>query len=267
MGTAVAQRLAGRHRVLLADLDLERAAAVTEQLERAGAVATAIQCDVTCPQSVQMLADKVAQAGGLQVLAHVAGLSPAMGNFDQIVRVNLVGPALVVDALLQQVRPSAAAILIASLGAHTCSFSDAVLRQLREGATAHDLPERLRELIGADRAQPNIAYQLSKFGLLMLARRRARDWGARGARIVSLSPGIIATPMGALEFETNPTKKWLFEQSPLKREGTLDEIADAVEFLASERASFISGTDILVDGGLAGTLSDVPFSGSVGAAG
>ncbi|GAA0333183.1 hypothetical protein GCM10009087_49250 [Sphingomonas oligophenolica] len=195
----------------------------------------------------------------MRVLAHVAGLSPTMGDFDRIVRVNLVGPALLTEALLPHARPGAAAILIASLGAHIRTFDDDVLNALREGASSLNLPDQLRRLLGDAHADPNTAYQLSKFGLLMLARRRARDWGARGGRIVSLSPGIIATPMGAKEFESNPAKRRLFELSPQKREGTMDEIADVVAFLASAKASFISGTDILVDGGLAGALSDIPF--------
>jgi NAD(P)-dependent dehydrogenase (short-subunit alcohol dehydrogenase family) len=94
----------------------------------------------------------------------------------------------------------------------------------------------------------------TKWGILAYARNQAAAWGARGARIVSLSPGLIATTMGALEFEKSPGKRALYEKSPLAREGTMLEIADAVEFLASERASFISGTDLLVDGGLSGTM-------------
>jgi NAD(P)-dependent dehydrogenase (short-subunit alcohol dehydrogenase family) len=80
------------------------------------------------------------------------------------------------------------------------------------------------------------------------------DWGDRGARIVSLSPGLIATTMGALEFANSPQKRQLYEQTPLQREGTMVEIADAVEFLTSDRASFISGTDLLVDGGIAAAI-------------
>ena len=83
----------------------------------------------------------------------------------------------------------------------------------------------------------------------------ARYLGGLGARIVSLSPGLIATPQGAREFEKSAGKMKLYERTPLGREGTMLEIADAIEFLASDRASFISGTDLLVDGGLAGTLA------------
>ena len=81
-----------------------------------------------------------------------------------------------------------------------------------------------------------------------------RAWAERGARIVSLSPGMIATPMGAIELASQPEKRRLLEATPLGREGTMVEIADAVEFLVSDRASYITGTDILVDGGVAAAV-------------
>jgi NAD(P)-dependent dehydrogenase (short-subunit alcohol dehydrogenase family) len=85
-----------------------------------------------------------------------------------------------------------------------------------------------------------------------MCRRRAGAWGAKGARIVSMSPGPIATPMGARELEgpSRAVKLKLMEQLPIAREGTMVETADAIEFLASDRASYITGTDLLVDGGI-----------------
>lgn len=259
MGAAVARALAADYRILLVDIDEERSAAVADEMREAGAHIDTAQCDVTSPGAAMALADRVEREGGMRVLAHVAGLSPTMGNFDSIIRVNLVGPALVSDALLPHAVPGAAAILISSLGAHLCGLDDSILNLLRNGASSPDLPDDLRRSVGDERADSNLAYQLSKFGLIMLARRRAGDWGARGARILSLSPGMIATPMGAKEFAENAAKRRLFDLSPQKREGTMEEIADVVAFLASDKASFLSGTDILVDGGVAGALSDVPF--------
>ncbi|MCP1472425.1 NAD(P)-dependent dehydrogenase (short-subunit alcohol dehydrogenase family) [Sphingobium sp. OAS761] len=259
MGAAVARTLAADYRILLVDIDEQRAAAVADELREGGGCVDTAQCDITSPDNVAALVERIGRQGGVRVLAHVAGLSPTMGDFDTIIRVNLTGAALMSDALLPHAVPGAAAILISSLGAHVCGFDDGVLSVLRDRASSEDLPDELRGLVGAERADSNMAYQLSKFGLLMLARRRAKDWGTRGGRIVSLSPGLIATPMGAKEFANNPAKRRLFDLSPQKREGTMDEIADVVAFLASDKASFLSGTDILVDGGLSGALSDVPF--------
>jgi len=115
-----------------------------------------------------------------------------------------------------------------------------------------DLVERVEVALGGSLGSTQ-AYQLTKAALNRLCVRRAGQWGRRGLRIVSLSPGLIATPMGAREFQ-NPQKLELFRQTPLGREGTMVEICDAVEFLLSDRASFISGTDLLVDGGIAAAV-------------
>jgi len=253
MGMAVARRLGQKHRILLADLDGAKAARLAAGLAEEGCPAEAITCDVTSGESVSMLSKAVSKRGGLGILAHVAGLSPSGGDFDTIMRVNLRGVAWVADALLPLARQGSAVVLISSMAAHLFTPSPEALHVLRE-PSAPDLAERLSAILG-DEATPAMAYTHSKYGLLVYAREQAKAWGAKGARIVSLSPGMIATPMGAKEFDANEHKRKMFEHSPLKREGTMNEIADSVEFLASDRASFITGTDLLVDGGLAGTLS------------
>lgn len=256
MGMAVARRLAQRHRVLLADLRGDYAEAQTAAMRAEGCDARAIACDVTDPAAVAALAARVKELGGLGVLAHVAGLSPSLGDYTTIMRVNLGGVALVAVALLPLARQGSAAVLISSLAAHNFRPSDEAIAVLQNPA-APDLAERLAAVIGAQAATPQMAYVYSKWGILSYARKQAAAWGAKGARIMSLSPGLIATSQGALEFEKSPGKRAMYEQTPLAREGTMLEIADAVEFLASERASFISGTDLLVDGGLAGTLGSI----------
>lgn len=262
LGAAVARELTQGRRLLLADVDGGRAATVSRDL---GGHVEPVQCDVTSPASVQFLADAVAARGGLDILVHVAGLSPVADDFDRIVRVNLVGPALVTRALLPHVKPSGAAVMIASLAANLGEVPAIVIPALREHADSHDLPARLRDLLEPGGDDANTAYRLSKYGLLMLCRRLASAWAERDARILSLSPGLIATPMGAQETATNPAKRRLAKAFPAGREGRIEEIVDVVKFLISTRASFISGTDILVDGGLAGTLCDLPF-GSPGEA-
>jgi NAD(P)-dependent dehydrogenase (short-subunit alcohol dehydrogenase family) len=253
MGMAVARRLAQRHRVLLADIDGGRAEAEAAAMRDGGCDATAIACDITSPGSVAKLAGEVKERGGLGVLAHVAGLSPTGCDFHSILRVNLMGAALTAEALLPLAGQSSCAILIASMAAYGIQPNEDELAVLREPA-APDLAERLADVIGEESVNAGAGYTYAKYGLLLYARRNAAAWGERGARIVSLSPGLIATPMGAKEFAANEHKRRMFEASPLKREGTMLEIADAVEFLASDRASFISGTDLLVDGGLTAAL-------------
>jgi NAD(P)-dependent dehydrogenase (short-subunit alcohol dehydrogenase family) len=147
-----------------------------------------------------------------------------------------------------------AAIFISSLAGHNFHPTEPVAAVLREPCDP-GLAGKLEAAFEPGQASPPLAYVLSKHGLMAYCRRQAAAWGERGARILSLSPGLIATPMGAREFENNPGKMKLFERTPLRREGTMLEIADAIEFLASDRASFISGTDLLVDGGLAAAIT------------
>jgi NAD(P)-dependent dehydrogenase (short-subunit alcohol dehydrogenase family) len=254
MGMAVARRLAQRHRVLIADIDHDRATAAAEILRGEGGDAVAATCDVTDPSSVLALAGVVADLGGFQALAHVAGLAPGAVGFDQIIRVNLTGAALVAEALRPLASVGTAAVLVASIAGHNLRLPDAVEDLLRAPADP-DLAGKLKAVLGPERAVPGFGYALSKCGMIAYCRRQAAAWGERGARIVSLSPGLIATPMGALSYQHNPEKMQLFRQIPLGREGTMLEIADAVEFLVSDRASFITGADLLVDGGLTGARS------------
>ncbi len=255
LGVAVARRLALGHRILLVDVDGEKAEGEASRLRAEGCDVKATACDITSPDSVAELARTITRHGGFHAVVQVAGLSPANGRFRDIIRVNLMGAALVVQALRPMARPGSVAILVSSLSAHRYTPSEAMIEILRDPA-APDLAEQLEAVIGPDAAKTGVGYPISKWGMNFHVRRQAAAWGESGARIVSLSPGMIATPMGAREFERSEVKRSNYAKTPLKRECTMLEIADAVEFLASPRASFISGTDLLVDGGVTAALLD-----------
>jgi NAD(P)-dependent dehydrogenase (short-subunit alcohol dehydrogenase family) len=236
---------------MLCDQDAARLDAVAASLREDGLQVHTAVCDVTSVASVRALAEVAGRIGPVRSLAHVAGLSPSMADWRTILTVNLRGPALMADAMLPLTVPGAAAVFVASLAAHLQAWSSTVLSHLD-----HPLESGwLEALTAALGAEPTVrqAYMLSKVGLVRLCRRQAPRWGERRARIVSLSPGLIATPMGRLEFRSEQ-KRALFKRSPLGRQGSMEEIGDAVEFLLSDRASFISGTDLLVDGGIAAAV-------------
>jgi NAD(P)-dependent dehydrogenase (short-subunit alcohol dehydrogenase family) len=259
MGMAAAHRLGQRHRLLLADIDPKRLDERTAELRAAGHDPIAVVCDITDASQVAALSRESAKHGPLSVLAHVAGLSPSMADWRTIMRVNLLGAWLVEAALLPQATIGAAAIFISSMAGHMGLPSEGIVAVL-DDPTHPEFLELVEAAVGRQ-ISSTMAYQLSKFALIRFCQRRASAWGRMGARIVSLSPGLIATPMGALEFERQPVKYDLLAKTPIRREGTMLEIADTIEFLASDRASFISGIDLLVDGGLTAALSHATAAG------
>lgn len=252
MGMAIARRLGQSYRLLLVDRDAAALERHVTTLRTDGYDAQSVTCDVTSESDVGAMVARAAELGPIGAVANVVGLSPSMADFRGIIAVNLVGAKRVEQAILPHVAPGACAIFISSMGGHLLSLSPEVL-ELIDDPLAPDFMERLVATVEQPESSGH-AYQISKLAMNRMCRREARAWGARGARIVSLSPGLIATPMGAMEFERQPIKHDLLAATPLQREGTMLEIANVVEFLASDRASFISGTDILVDGGVVGAL-------------
>lgn len=259
MGMSTARRLGQSHRIVLASLSAEKNPQRQAALRGEGIDAVATQCDITSDRSVARLTEFVAAQGRLRTLAHVAALSPSMGDWSAILAVNLIGATRIERMCLDLATSGTAAVFVSSLAAHRSDLPDGKVLAALDDPLDADFFERLDRLV-ADR-NPVLAYRYSKQALIRMCRRRAPDWGRKGARIVSMSPGLIATPMGALEFAgpSGDLKRDLLRRTPLTREGALTETADAIEFLASDRASFITGTDLLVDGG---TLAATRFAGT-----
>ena len=245
MGLACARRLGRRHALLLADIAADRLGPAADELAREGYQVTSVAMDVTQPEAVASLAEKTRSLGRLDVLVHTAGLSPSMAEPRRVLGVNMVGTALIERAFLPLAGAGTAAILIASSAGHTSPFGTE-LDSITRHPTAHDFFERLMPLIksGAD------AYFISKRGVIDYCEFVTPEWAKRGARIVTISPGMIATPMNELEFSHQPLMKTMLEMTPIPRFGDADEIAAAVEFLASRDAGFITGADLRIDGGV-----------------
>jgi NAD(P)-dependent dehydrogenase (short-subunit alcohol dehydrogenase family) len=171
-----------------------------------------------------------------------------MADAALILRVNLIGALRVADAFIDLAAPGTAAVFVASVAPHLAKLPDALVDIVDEPLRA-DMVREIANTTGGD-LTPSLAYQLSKVGIIRACRRRTPRWGQRGARIMSVSPGLIDTAMGEREYRANPSKSQLRDLIPLRREGTTAEVAEVIDFLVSDRASFISGIDLLVDGGL-----------------
>lgn len=252
MGVACARKLATEYRLLLAEYDEHRLAHAEDVLREEGINVVGQPVDVADPASVSALARRSAELGELGALVHTAGLSPTMAEGPRIWSVNLVGSAHLMNAFRSQVRDRSVAVLIASQAGHfTGASATRELEALIDDPLAPDFVERVCAL---DPGLTNSrgAYGGSKYGVIRLAVRESVAWGASGGRVVSLSPGMIDTGMGRQEYEKQPLMKTMIEMTPLGRMGRADEIASAVGFLCSDAASFVSGTDLLVDGGSTG---------------
>ena len=256
MGMSIAQRLGQSHRLMLVSLGASELAHGHDRLHEAGVITATAACDITDPGSVHDLADRLAPLGPVQALCHVVGLSPSMASGPAILAVNLVGAARIEQAIGPLVAPGGAGVFISSMAAQ---FIDPVpdLLALLDDPLADELLARLPAVLGGP-LTPAQAYPFSKLGLNRLVRRRAGAWGRRGTRINTVSPGLIDTPMGARESGSNTHRDAMRAHLPLLRDGTMPEIADAVEFLLSPRAAYITGVDLLVDGGMTAAIRSGP---------
>jgi NAD(P)-dependent dehydrogenase (short-subunit alcohol dehydrogenase family) len=173
-----------------------------------------------------------------------------MAPWQAILSINLVATARLLDGIEPLLVRGFAGAMISSSGRLVVSNPPEGLLELLENPLAENFFDRVGPLLGKEDAErANFAYAWSKWWVATEASRRALRWGPRGARIMSISPGMIYTPMGRQE-SANPGIHDLVANTPMRRWGVPADIANAVDFILSEKAGFITGSDILVDGGV-----------------
>lgn len=241
MGAACAEALglAGLP-LLLCDLDRQRLEDVAERL-RASQTVECLAGDIADASFAGTLA-MVFKGREVGAFVHCAGLSPTMADAERILQVNLAGTMRLLEAVLPCMAEGAAAVLFASNAGHIIGSSlDALIGRV----TSPEAVNSLLELASTSQA----AYGVSKRGVMLLVQREAAAFGRRSARLISLSPGIIDTPMSRTEMAATPAMQHMLAHAALPRMGHAREVAAVAAFLCSPAASFITGTDILVDGG------------------
>ncbi len=256
LGTSIARALGRRHPLVLADIDAQRLCEVVDGLRYEGYTVSGETCDITDPEQTRALGAAMARGAGVRVLAVVAAVGKSVGSWRKMIEIDFIGARLIADAVGPAMVPGGAAILISSLASYLPANKPEIDTALRDPLHPA-FYDRLANAIGYE-PDAEEAYNYAKLGINRLAEQLAVEWGPRGVRALSLSPGMINSPMARAEGDTLPshdgtnsrkTRADKAQEIPLGRQGSMLEITNVVDFLASDGASFINGIDITVDGG------------------
>src|SRR5271165_3480373 len=251
IGQAIARRVgAGKH-VLLADLRQENAEAAAITLGEAGFDVSTATVDVSSRPSVEALVQRATSIGDVLGLIQAAGVSPTQASPETILKVDLYGTALLLEEFGNVIARGGAGVVIASQSGHR--LPPLPVEQNAALATAPVEELLALPMLQLDQVKDSLhAYQLAKRGNSLRVMAEAVRWGRRGARVNTISPGIIMTPLAKDELTgpRGPGYRRMIELSPAGRAGTPDEVANVAALLMGPDGGFISGSDFLMDGGV-----------------
>ena len=250
IGMAIARRMGYGKKIFIGDKKMENARTISGIMNEAGFDTEALEMDLSSRESIRNLIAEAQKAGPITMLVNAAGVSPSQAPIEAILKVDLYGTAVLLEEVGKVIAPGGVGVTISSQSGH------------RMPALTPEEDEQLactptEELLKLDFLQPeNIrdtlhAYQMAKRCNEKRVMAEAVKWGEKGARINSISPGIIVTPLALDEFNgpRGDFYKNMFAKCPASRPGTADEVANVAELLMSDKGAFITGADFLIDGG------------------
>lgn len=250
IGMAIARRMGYGMKIVIGDKKMENAQAIAKLMNEAGFDAVSMEMDLSSRASIKNLIAEAQKYGDIKMLINAAGVSPSQAPIEAILKVDLYGTAVLLEEVGKVIAEGGVGVTISSQSGHRMP----ALTPEEDWALAMTPTD---ELLGLDILQPkNIrdtlhAYQLAKRCNVKRVMAEAVKWGQRGARINSISPGIIVTPLALDEFNgpRGDFYKNMFAKCPAGRPGTADEVANVAELLMSDKGAFITGSDFLADGG------------------
>lgn len=251
IGQAIARRVSAGKHVLLADVRLESAKAAAEVLTNAGFEVSTATVDISSRESIHALVLAATKIGEVTGVIHAAGVSPSQASPATILKVDLFGTAVLLEELGNVIARGGSGVVIASQSGHRLG----ALTAEQDMALATTPPEQLLSLpfLQPDQVKDSLhAYQLAKRGNSLRVMAEAVRWSKRGARINTISPGIIITPLAHDEL-TGPRGegyRQMVERCPVGRAGTPDEVGNVGALLMGPDGAFITGSDFLMDGGV-----------------
>ena len=250
IGMAIARRMGYGMKIIVGDKRMENAEAIAKTMNEAGFDAVAVETDIASRESIQHMIACGQEYGEIAMLVNAAGVSPSQAPIETILKVDLYGTAVLLEEVGKVIRKGGTGVTISSQSGHRMP----ALTPEQDELLATTPTEKLLSL---DMLQPLAirdtlhAYQMAKRCNVKRVMAEAVKWGGRGARINSISPGIIVTPLALDEFNgpRGDFYKNMFAKCPAGRPGTADEVANVAELLMSNRGAFITGADFLIDGG------------------
>lgn len=250
IGMAIARRMGTGLKIIVGDKKSENAAKMARIMNDAGFDVESVEMNLADSDSIRAFIAKGKEYGSIQMLINAAGVSPSQASIEDILRVDLYGTAVLLEEVGKVIAPGGVGVTISSQ-------SGKRMAQLTADEDALLACTPTEKLLSLELLQPeNIkdtlhAYQMAKRCNEKRVMAEAVKWGERGARINSISPGIIVTPLAIDEFNgpRGDFYKNMFAKCPAGRPGTADEVANVAELLMSDKGAFISGTDFMCDGG------------------
>lgn len=250
IGMAIARRMGHGKKIVVGDKSLENAKTIVEILNNSGFDAVAIEMDLASRDSIINLIKEAQKYGNISMLINAAGVSPSQASIETILKVDLYGTAVLLEEVGKVIKEGGVGITISSQSGYrmpALSIEDDELLAMTSIEELLDL-----DILSEGNIKDTLhAYQMAKRCNVKRVMSEAVKWGKKQARINSISPGIIVTPLAIDEFNgpRGDFYKNMFANCPAGRPGTADEVANVAELLMSEKGAFITGSDILIDGG------------------